>query len=552
MNDALAALAAEYHDFQAELQPTKTHLEGDYRWADRFEETSLDSEDRQIARLREFAQRADAIPTGHLSADERITREMLAWHASIGADILESRLEEFSVDPVSGMQAAVAVVPPMLSLPTASIAEQMIPKYRGLARYFRQTAERHHLGVVHGRTPARFAVEQVIAQLEELLATPLSDDPLLNLGPTVGVDRETWLSDLGNVIQDDVRPALEAFRDVLRDDVLPRSRSDEKVGLTYVEGGDEAYARLVRYYTTTDLTPQQIHEIGLRQIESLAREYRQLGPEATGETELNDILEALRSDPKLHHDTAEDVLHASEAAFAKAKEAMPGWFGILPKADCAVEVTSSGALAYYFPPAQDGSRPGTFFMNTVVPSDWGRYQIEATSYHEGIPGHHLQMTIASELQGVPDFRKLMYLPAYDEGWGLYTERLADEMGLYSSPLDRVGMLCADSMRACRLVVDTGMHALGWSRPQAIEYMVANSPMTEGQVTREIDRYVCSAGQALAYMIGRLEIQRIRAEAESVLGNGFDIKAFHDTVLGSGPMPLGVLDRHVKDWVTKAA
>jgi uncharacterized protein (DUF885 family) len=551
MNEALAALAAEYHDYQSELHPLKAHLEGDYRWADRFDQVSRESEDAEIVKARDFARRAEAIPVGDLSSDERITREMLAWDATTRAEILESRLEEFSVDPVSGVQAAMDVIPPMLSMPTGTVAEQMLPKYRGLARYFRQTAERHRDGVAHGRTPARFAVEQVVAQFDELLARPVEEDPLLKLGPTVGVDREAWLSDLRGVIQDEIRPAMAEFREVLQNEVLPAARTDEKVGLTYVEGGAAAYARLVRYYTTTALTPQQIHEIGLRQIESLGREYRQLGPEATGKTELEDILEALRSDPSLHHENAEDVLHASEAAFAKAKDAMPGWFGILPQADCAVEVTSSGALAYYFPPAQDGSRPGTFFMNTVVPSDWGRYQIEATSYHEGIPGHHLQMTIASELKGVPDFRKLMYLPAYDEGWGLYTERLADEMGLYSSPLDRVGMLCADSMRACRLVVDTGMHALGWSRQQAIEYMVANSPMTEGQVTREIDRYVCSAGQALAYMIGRLEIQRIRAEAESVLGSGFDIKAFHDTVLGSGPMPLGVLDRHVKDWVATA-
>jgi uncharacterized protein (DUF885 family) len=278
MNDALAALAAEYHDYQSEQQPTKAHLEGDYRWADRFEEASVEAENRQIASLRQFAVRAEAIPATHLSADERITREMLAWDATTRADILESRLDEFSVDPVSGVQAALAVIPPMLSLPTATIAEQMIPKYRGLARYFRQAAERHHLGVVHGRTPARFAVEQVIEQLDELLATPLNEDPLLKLGPTVGVDRDTWLADLGMVIQDDVRPAMAAFRDVLRSDVLPASRPDDRVGLKYVAGGDEAYARLVSYYTTTALTPQEIHGIGLRQIESLAGEYRQLGP----------------------------------------------------------------------------------------------------------------------------------------------------------------------------------------------------------------------------------------------------------------------------------
>jgi uncharacterized protein (DUF885 family) len=552
MNEALTALAAEYHDYRSSLSPTKAHLEGDYRWADQFEEVSREAEDAEVAALREYARRAKAIPPADLEGDDLITREMLAWDANSRADILESRLEEFSVDPVSGLQAAIEIIPPMLSLPTATVAEQVVPKYRGVARYFRQTAQRHREGVEHRRTPARFAVEQVISQIDELLGRPIDEDPLLRLGATVGVDREAWLSDVRAVVEGEIRPAIAEFRDVLRNEVLPASRPDAEVGLTCVADGDEAYARLVRYYTTTELRPQEIHDIGLRQIESLAREYRELGPEATGKTELNDILEALRSDPKLHHENAEDVLHASEAAFAKAKDAMPEWFGIMPKADCAVEVTSSGALAYYFPPAQDGSRPGTFFMNTVVPSDWGRYQIEATSYHEGIPGHHLQMTIASELQGVPEFRKVMYLPAYDEGWGLYTERLADEMGLYSSPLDRVGMLCADSMRACRLVVDTGMHALGWSRKQAIEYMVANSPMTEGQVTREIDRYVCTAGQALAYMIGRLEIQRIRAEAESILGSAFDIKAFHDTVLGSGPMPLGVLDRHVREWVARAA
>jgi uncharacterized protein (DUF885 family) len=231
---------------------------------------------------------------------------------------------------------------------------------------------------------------------------------------------------------------------------------------------------------------------------------------------------------------------------------MGDWFGILPRADCDVEATNNGALAYYFPPPQDGSRGAVFFMNTGVPSDWGRYQIEATAYHEGIPGHHLQIAIASELEGIPEFRKRAFLAAYGEGWGLYTERLADEMGLYSTPMDRVGMLCADSMRACRLVVDTGMHALGWSRQQAIDYMVANSPMREGQVRAEIDRYVTSPGQALAYMIGRLEIQRIRAEAEAALGDRFDIRAFHDTVVGSGCMPLPTLERHVRDWVTASA
>jgi uncharacterized protein (DUF885 family) len=229
---------------------------------------------------------------------------------------------------------------------------------------------------------------------------------------------------------------------------------------------------------------------------------------------------------------------------------MGDWFGILPKAGCDVEETQSGAIAFYFPPAKDGSRGGVFFMNTSDPEGWGRYQIEATSYHEGIPGHHLQLSIASELTDIPEFRKRSFIAAYGEGWGLYSERLADEMGIYTTPLDRMGMLEADSMRACRLVVDTGMHALGWSRGRAIEYMTENSPMAVGHITAEIDRYAVTPGQALAYMIGRLEIQRIRREAEAALGPRFDIKRFHDTVLGSGLMPLPVLDRVVKAWVER--
>ena len=241
-------------------------------------------------------------------------------------------------------------------------------------------------------------------------------------------------------------------------------------------------------------------------------------------------------------------MSASKTALAKATAATADWFGIRPKAPCDVEETKTGAIAFYFPPARDGSRGGIFFMNTADPSGWGRYQIEATSYHEGVPGHHLQLAISTELDGVPEFRKRAFIAAYGEGWGLYSERLADEMGLYSTPLDRIGMLEADSMRACRLVVDTGMHALGWSRQKAIDYMTGNSPMAVSQVVPEIDRYAVTPGQALAYMIGRLEIQRMRADAEMSLGSAFDIKGFHDTVLGSGLMPLPVLDRVVREWV----
>jgi uncharacterized protein (DUF885 family) len=205
----------------------------------------------------------------------------------------------------------------------------------------------------------------------------------------------------------------------------------------------------------------------------------------------------------------------------------------------------TGGKAFYFPPATDGSRGGTFFINIDDPESWGTFELESMAFHEGIPGHHLQLAIASELQGVPEFRKHIHNSAYAEGWGLYTERLSDEMGLYSGAVDRMGMYAADSMRACRLVVDTGLHALGWGRQQAIDFMVANSPLTEAMCRPEVDRYIVHPGQATSYMVGRVEIERMRAEAEQRSGAAFDIKAFHSAVLDSGSLPLGVLDEVVR-------
>jgi uncharacterized protein (DUF885 family) len=555
VTDTVDQLATDYQEQRLRTFPTWAHMIGDYRYVDRFEEVSREAEDRQIAEARDFARRADAIPADGLDADERITREMVGWDATARADVAEARLDEFGVDPIFGAQASLPVRIPKLTVPDADIAEGFIGKFHGIATYFRDLAGRHREGVANGRTPADFAVRQTVEQLDRWLETPLADDPLLNTarpGDMSDDDLAEWKGRLQGIVNNDIRPAAATYRDTLRDDVQPHARPNDKPGLCWVAGGDEAYAAAIRFYTTVDLGAQEIHDIGLAQIESLSREYRELGPSTVGTDDLPRILSSLRDDASLHHENPDEIVAASKTAMAKARAAMGDWFGILPRADCDVEATTNGAIAYYFPPPKDGSRGGVFFMNTSDPTGWGRYDIESTSYHEGIPGHHLQLAIASELENIPEFRKRAFIAAYGEGWGLYTERLADEMGLYSSPLDRMGMLSADSMRACRLVVDTGMHALGWSRRQAIDYMLANSPMREGHITAEIDRYAVTPGQALAYMIGRLEIQRIRREAEATLGSRFRIKDFHDTVLGAGPMPLPILARRVGEWVSDAA
>jgi uncharacterized protein (DUF885 family) len=549
----IRSLADEYFAYLTETNPTEAHMRGDYRYADRWEDFTREAEDANVAKLREFGARAHAIdPTG-LSANDALTREVLTFETETKAALEETRMAEFAVDPIFGIHVYAKLLPPILSVPTADVADAMVEKYKAYGRSFDQMTERYRQGVASGRTPAAFAVDGVLAQLDEWLASPIEEDPLLKTQvPPDFTEEQTaeWKAALTTVIADVVRPAVARQRDALRDEVLPVSRPEGKEGLYWLPDGDLVYARSIHRYTTLPMQAGEIHQVGLQQIARLADEYREIGSGALGTTDLEEIFTRLRDDADLHHTTGEGVRAAAEAAFEKARAAMGDWFGRLPIADCLVEEIESGAQAFYFPAAEDGTRPGMFFMNTADPASWGTFEVEATAFHEGIPGHHLQLAIAQELgDSVPAFRRHGHIVAYGEGWALYTERLVDEMGLYGSELDRMGMLSADSMRAGRLVVDTGVHGLGWSRQQAIDYLAENSPMTIHTITEEIDRYIASMpGQALSYMIGRLEIQRMREAAEDQLGDRFNVKGFHDAVLTSGGVPLETLDRLVSDWV----
>jgi uncharacterized protein (DUF885 family) len=542
----LADLADSFWEHYLRTNPTEAHLLGDHRFAGAWEDESREAEDAHVAALRAFATTAEAIDPAGLGEDERVTRAVLSATSTATADRLETRLSELGADPIFGPQAGVPIVLGMLGLPSAEVAEAMGDKLRGVARSYRQLAERLREGVVAGRTPAAFAVAGAADQVDAQLALPPGEAPVVAAlpAPPDGVDADAWRERMQQVVADEVHPAMALYRDVLRDEVLPHARPDERCGLGAVPDGEAAYDALLRYYTTTTRTAREIHELGLAQVAGLAEEYRALGPEVVGTDDLSAIFDAMRTDPALHFTEGSQLVEASEVAMARAWDAMPAWFEVLPQAPCAVQATMAGAKAFYFPPAADGSRGGTFFINVDDPGSWGTFELEAMAFHEGIPGHHLQLAIAAELDGVPEFRKHLHNSAYAEGWGLYTERLADEMGLYSSAVDRMGMYAADSMRACRLVVDTGLHAMGWSREQAVQYLLENSPLAEGVVRPEVDRYVTTPGQATSYMVGRVEVERIRREAETRLGSSFDIKAFHSAVLDSGSLPLGVLDQVV--------
>jgi uncharacterized protein (DUF885 family) len=304
-----------------------------------------------------------------------------------------------------------------------------------------------------------------------------------------------------------------------------------------------------------DLSPDEIHDIGLREVARINAEMEDLGQKAFGTRDRAEILKKLRTDKSLYFQTSDQVEAKAESALAKAKAAIPQWFGILPKADCVVtpmleHEAKVSTIAYYRQPATDGSRPGTYYINTWAPETRPRYEAEALAYHESIPGHHLQIAIAQELTGIPEFRKHTGVTAFVEGWGLYSERLADEMGLYSSDLDRIGILSFDGWRACRLVVDTGIHAQGWTRQQAIDYMLANTALAENNIVNEVDRYIAWPGQALAYKLGQREILRLRDEAKQALGPKFDIKKFHDVVLRNGAVSLASLRHEVDAYIAR--
>jgi uncharacterized protein (DUF885 family) len=326
------------------------------------------------------------------------------------------------------------------------------------------------------------------------------------------------------------------------------------VGLKFLPGGDRCYAALVRSHTTTERTAAELHELGEQEIARIDAEFQDLGERVFHTRELPEIMKKLRGDPAMFFATEDEVEAKATHALAAAKAKIPEFFGVLPKADCVVRRIPAyeapyTTIAYYREAAPDGSKPGEYMINTYAPTTRPRYEAEALAFHESIPGHHLQIAIAQERPELPAFRKYGGTTAYVEGWALYTERLADEMGLYDGDLDRLGMLSYDAWRASRLVVDTGIHALGWSREQAVQYMMAHTALAENNIRTEVDRYITEPGQALAYKVGQLTIRKLRKQAEEKLGARFKLPAFHDAILGLGPVTMKVLEDEIGRWIS---
>jgi uncharacterized protein (DUF885 family) len=465
---------------------------------------------------------------------------------------LAARWPELTVTATGGgIQTAVLGLVPKVALTTPERAADYTERCRRLAGCLDQAGDRLRAGLASGRTPPALGVRAAIGQLDGYLAGPVADDPLLTPPPPAGMDPSRFRERLAEVVAGSVRPALARYRDLLATQVLARARPDDRCGLLHVPGGEATYRDAVAHHTTTDRDPAELHRLGLELVAGLEEEYRALGERVLGSNDMAQVLARLRDDPALRFSSGEEILRSGRDALARAVAALPELVGRIPEAPCVVDEMSAyeaedAVLGYYQPPAADGSRPGVHWLNTSAPATRTRYEYEALAFHESVPGHHLQFALAQELEELPRFRRFGYVTAFSEGWALYTERLADELGLYSGDLERFGMLSFDSWRACRLVVDTGLHALGWSRDQAIGYLLANSALTRVNIENEVDRYVAWPGQALAYMVGRMELVRLRERAAGRLGGRFDPRAYHDLVLGTGGVPLSVLAEAVEE------
>jgi len=528
--------------------PTMATAVGDYRYNDRLEDYSESARRRWRETLETLLERAQQAALG--DRDE-IDRRLLVY-------TLRRTLERMDVPdhltPLNQMEAVHTALPLVLvSQPFRNEDgfRAYVARLRAFPRQVDQVIARMRQGMEAGYVSPRIIIEETIPQIRVHLVERVEDSVFYE--PTAALDRLsesrrlTVRYSIERAIEEAVLPAYAELLQFVEQEYLSACR--DTVGLWDTPAGDEHYAILARYHTTTDLTPEEIHQIGLDEVTRIRAEMDALRAEVGFAGALDDFIAAMRTDPRFRAASREEIIESYDAILQRAFAELPRLFGNIPKADCVMkEIESfraaSAPVAYYGPSSEDGSRPGYFYINTYAPRERLTYTRESLTYHEAVPGHHLQLALDQENSNLLKFRRYAGYTAYVEGWALYAESLGAELGGYQDPWARFGRLTFDAWRACRLVVDTGIHYFRWPRQQAVRYMVQNAALAPIDIENEIDRYVAWPGQALAYKIGEQVFQRIRRDAEARLCASFDIRAFHDRLLEGGAMPLSLLEERM--------
>lgn len=561
---ALAAgEARSFHDlleteweYGMQESPTWASSLGDRRWNDRWEDVSLSAIERRAQHNVELVGRLAKIDRAQLGAADQLSYDLFRYEAELDIDSHAARLWTLPTNQRDGVQFTDDFAT-SLRFETVKDYEDWIARLRALPGHLKQVEELMRLGITEKRTHARQVVEVVSSQLGKQLVPDPKQSPFYKpfgqFPSTLAETDRTRLSREGEAaIRDAVVPAYQRFREFFDRQYLPACT--EQAGAWQWPDAEKTYAFCCRKFTTTEMTPSEIHELGLREVERISSEMDRVMAQVQWKGTRNEFFEHLRSDERFYYKTSEELLLAYRATAKRVDPLLVKLFKTIPRLPYGVEPIPESAApnttaAYYRPPAADGSRAGTFFVNLYRPRMRPRYEMMALTMHEAVPGHHLQFALAFEQGELPKFRRYGNgATAFVEGWALYSESLGDEVGLYDDPYSKFGQLTYEIWRACRLVVDTGIHAKKWTRKQAIDYLLSHSAKTELDVENEIDRYITWPGQALAYKVGELKIKELRARATEALGAKFDLREFHDVILRNGAIPLKVLEGQVDAWI----
>ena len=552
---ALNALFHDYWEDVLEHSPEFASTIGDKRWTDKISDYSVKAINEGLEREQNFLMKLAAIDPAGLSGDEKTSRELLLRHLTEDVEAAGFKEWEMPITQMDGIYDTYPQLVTQLSFTTVKDYDDWIARLHAIPDAFEQVTSEMAIGVEDGRTPPKFLMEKTLDEVQALATAKPEDSPLalpLKKFPATipAAEQERIKTEMLAAIQKEVLPAYVKFARYLKVSYIPACR--EEPGIGALPDGAKYYQFLARRSTTTDMTAEQIHQIGLDEVKKDEAEMLAIA-QKLGFKDLASFRASLKTDAKLKATSADALLATYRGYLTPMQAKLPSLFGHLPKAPFEVVpmpdfLAKTAPPAYYDEGSPDGSRPGRLWINTYNATDRNLYAVEAIAYHEGIPGHHLQLSIAHEQTDVPSFRKFNEYTAFVEGWALYTEHLGKDAGFYQDPNSDYGRLEADVWRGIRLVVDTGVHSQHWTRQQMVDYFHEHSAIDETTIQSEVDRYIGWPGQALAYKVGQLKILELRARAQKALGDKFDIKAFHDTVLDSGALPMDVLEKRVDDWI----
>lgn len=551
-NAAVNDLADRFWEGVLERDPLYGTVLGDERHNDRWPDLGPDGRAADEAAYRSTLEEARAIPSEGLEPEQLITRDLLILVAENHLEALAQKQYQLTVDHMLGPQIWPVQAAQYQPGDTPERLGKLLSRYERYPGMIEQYIGTLSEGIADGRTVAAVPVQRTIEQMDRLLAVPAEQSPAATMAQVSDEDRPRVVA----AVEEHIYPALRRLRAFVADEYQPVAR--QQPGISATPGGEAAYRLAIRMQTTLDATADEVHAFGLADLETIEAEMDAIA-RRLGHADRHALRQALADDPANHTSDPQALVRLAQEQTDRAYAAAPDYFGRLPSANCEVRAVepyreADSPPAFYMPPSLDGSRIGQYYINTYQAEDRQLHRLASITFHEATPGHHFQIAIEMELKGLPAFRTLgarMAGTAYSEGWGLYCERLADEMGLYLSDAERMGMLETQAFRAARLVVDSGLHAMNWSRDEAIEFMHERGSLPLVDAAIEVDRYTIWPGQALSYKLGQREIERARDEVAAAMGDRFDLRTFHDEVLGHGSLPLATLRREIGGWVEAA-